>query len=85
MTTAIETELRLTHSTAYFRVWKGQPEMLLEHGCDAGAACIVGRAELEAVAEHLRLLLQTLTPTSPPNPPPEGSHTSAPSAGYSTP
>lgn len=58
MTQPAETALRLAHSTAHFRVWNGHPEMLLEHGCDAGAAYIVGRAELEAVAEQLRLLLQ---------------------------
>ena len=58
MTQPAETALMLAHSTAYFRVWNGQPEMLLQHGCDAGAAYIVGRAELEAVAEQLRLLLQ---------------------------
>ena len=52
------TKLRLTHSTTYFRVWDGQPEMLIEHGCDSGAVYIVGRAELEAVAEKLRGLLQ---------------------------
>lgn len=51
-------KLNLQHSTAVFRVWDGQPEMLLEHGCDAGAAYIVGVKELEAVAEQIHLLLQ---------------------------
>lgn len=58
MTQVGQTTLLLAHSAVYFRVRNDQPEMLLEHGCDAGAAYIVGRAELEAVAEQLRLLLQ---------------------------
>jgi len=58
MTQPAEVSLRLRHSTAYFRVWDGGPEMLLEHGCDGGAAYVVGREELKAVAEQIRLLLQ---------------------------
>lgn len=58
MTQPVEVTLKMQHSTAYFRCWQGQPEMLLEHGCDGGAAYIVGRFEIEAVFEQLRVLLQ---------------------------
>lgn len=56
--TGTEKELKLHHSTAFFRTFDGQPEMLLVHGCDGGAAYIIGAQELEAVAEQIRLLLQ---------------------------
>ncbi len=55
---AAEAVLSLSHSTAYFRVFRGQPEMLLEYGSADGPAYVAGREELEAVAEQLRVLLQ---------------------------
>jgi hypothetical protein len=50
--------LSLQHATAYFRIFDGKPEMLLENGSQDGPAYVIGRAELEAVAEQIGLLLQ---------------------------
>lgn len=38
--------IRMQHSTAYLRHWNGQPQLIIEHGCDGGAAYIVGHREL---------------------------------------
>ena len=58
MTPPAEIALRLSSSTAYFRVREGQHEMLLEYGSNDGPAYVVGRAELEAVVEHIQALLR---------------------------
>lgn len=60
-----EKALRLRHSTVIFRVWNGEPEMLLTHGCEEGAAYIVGALELESVAEQIRQHLQRSTTSKP--------------------
>lgn len=52
-----ETVLRFRAATATFRIRGSTPQMLIEHGCDEGAARIYGRNELEAIAAHIQLLL----------------------------
>lgn len=49
----------MQHSTAYLRHWNGQPQLLLEHGCDGGAAYIVGHRELLKLVSGICDLLQS--------------------------
>lgn len=52
-----EARLPLRHATAYFRVWQGVPEMVLEHGCQGGGIYVVGREELLSIIAYAEALL----------------------------
>ena len=51
------TTLVLQHSTVHFRMSHGRPEVLIEHGCDGGAAYIFGREDISGLICHLQQLL----------------------------
>lgn len=55
-------ELRLKHSTAYFRILDGQPEMILEHGCDNGGCFVVGEIELRKILKEIERVLALALP-----------------------
>ena len=57
MTQPADASIRLRHSTAYFRMFEGRPELLIENGSDDGPCYVVGRDELQAVAEQIQLFL----------------------------
>jgi hypothetical protein len=52
-----EVRLRLRHSSVYFRYSGSTPEMIVEHGCEAGGAFVVGEAELRRVEAEIGRLL----------------------------
>lgn len=52
------TTLRLRSVTVYFRILNGAPEMLIEHGCDDGAATVTGEAELKKIADSIHAILE---------------------------
>lgn len=62
-----EVTVRLNHAVAVFRVWEGQPELLLDNGSGDGPYFVVGRAELEKVAQQIAQLLAKVEDAPPPS------------------
>jgi hypothetical protein len=56
----LEKQVRLMHSTAYFRLQNGCPEMIFENGYEGGSCYVVGSVELRKIVSEIEQLLSSV-------------------------